>query len=778
MGATYTLDWSDTSVGPTVDYTHANGLVFVDSSIPTGVGATKSLMWGKGSPNDSIYIELPVTLDAAGTVSFYVKTSTESGWDWLQFYVDGSPPASSQWSGTTAWTQVSFSLSSGSHTLKWAFTHDGGATSGSDNVWIALLQVTNMTSVPAVVNTSKTAQVYDFEDGSIPSIITTSTWTNGTDSPITGSRSMRSPATTANNGVYDLVIDTSCLTENGVISYDYKREAEQPDYLAFYVDSTQIYRTPGTGVTTESGSQHRVIAAGASTFTVQYAKDSSVNYLGDAVWIDNLSLPYIVSSGYSASVSLSGSGTLTASVVVAFSASASFSGSGTLTNSEVVAFNASCPLSGSGTLSFSDIVASTTFNIFEGAAPAGITTYDGSSGGVNVGTDFYTTASGWLTQMRYLQGATNGETQWNARQCALWRVDVVGGTSYGYTRVVGPFTMPVPTVENSWVTYDLATPYELTPGQLYRVVIFHPSGGYPATSHYFDGTVDRVHGIVTIPAAANVPLFDMQGTYKYTPYVDDCPDSTYNNTTYYSDVTVTSVNPAGGTDFTASGSLSGSGTLSFSGIVAGGIQSCSLSGSGTLTATATPNPAVTKALTGSGTLTGVDQTPAMNPTGSLAGSGVLSSTINGALYVDATLSGSGTLTGPHTVEVSSSRNLSGSGTLSGVGKPGYSAAINLSGSGTLNTTLTSLDVKVNFTQSSTGTLSLVSAFNITVTKALSGAGTLTSVRSIATSASIALSGEGTFHGAKYQTATLHITGELSPRRWAGDLGPQRWEGSL
>ena len=67
-------------------------------------------------------------------ISFYVKTSTETGYDFLVFYVDGERLG--RWAGETGWTYISFMIPEGTHHLTWSYEKDGGATGGQDCVWV------------------------------------------------------------------------------------------------------------------------------------------------------------------------------------------------------------------------------------------------------------------------------------------------------------------------------------------------------------------------------------------------------------------------------------------------------------------------------------------------------------------------------------------------------------------------------------------------------------------------------------------------------------------
>ena len=67
-------------------------------------------------------------------ISFYIRTSTETGYDFLVFYVDEERMG--RWSGETGWTCVSYMIPQGSHHLSWVYDKDGGATGGQDCVWV------------------------------------------------------------------------------------------------------------------------------------------------------------------------------------------------------------------------------------------------------------------------------------------------------------------------------------------------------------------------------------------------------------------------------------------------------------------------------------------------------------------------------------------------------------------------------------------------------------------------------------------------------------------
>jgi len=329
-GATYNMDWSENSVGPTINY--GSGVKFrLDDSVPAG--ANKSVGWRPVANGTAVGFSLPLTLGAAGTVSFYRRTSSEAGYDFLKFYIDGVVPSGGQWSGETAWGQVSFALAAGSHTLKWEYSKDGSGTSGSDTAWVALLSVTNVTSPPPAVSSTKTAKTYDFEDGAIPGIVSTSTWTNSTNAPISGTRSLRTPAVTAGNGVYNADIAVPSLPENGAVTFALKRDAEPFDQASVLVDGTPDWISLTSASTDSRSFRYIVPASNTSTITVRYAKDGSVNGGADAVWLDNIAIPYQITAaggGGTINSGFTGSGSLSTTLTNYRKISSGFSGAGTL----------------------------------------------------------------------------------------------------------------------------------------------------------------------------------------------------------------------------------------------------------------------------------------------------------------------------------------------------------------------------------------------------------------------------------------------------------------
>ncbi len=88
-------------------------------------------------------------LTTGGDISFWYKVSSESGYDYLRFYVDGVQVV--QWAGEIGWTQYTYALAAGTRTLAWTYYKDSSVNGGSDCVWVDNIIFPASTS-PSVYN--------------------------------------------------------------------------------------------------------------------------------------------------------------------------------------------------------------------------------------------------------------------------------------------------------------------------------------------------------------------------------------------------------------------------------------------------------------------------------------------------------------------------------------------------------------------------------------------------------------------------------------------------
>lgn len=79
-------------------------------------------------------LQFTVNATGLGTISFYRKVYSESGMDYLRFYIDGVQQDS--WSGDEDWELQTYDFALGEHTFKWSYTKDGNVATPPDCGWI------------------------------------------------------------------------------------------------------------------------------------------------------------------------------------------------------------------------------------------------------------------------------------------------------------------------------------------------------------------------------------------------------------------------------------------------------------------------------------------------------------------------------------------------------------------------------------------------------------------------------------------------------------------
>jgi len=89
-----------------------------------------SAMSGDVDDDESSSLVLDVEVVVEGELSFYRKVSSESGWDFLYFFLDDEELGA--WSGESDWSMEVYQIPTGNHTFKWEYIKDGSVSSGSD----------------------------------------------------------------------------------------------------------------------------------------------------------------------------------------------------------------------------------------------------------------------------------------------------------------------------------------------------------------------------------------------------------------------------------------------------------------------------------------------------------------------------------------------------------------------------------------------------------------------------------------------------------------------
>ena len=108
------------------------------STVYEGSAALVSKNPGDGAKSAVAYR----TTFKSGSVSFYIKVSSEHNYDFAKFYIDdvvqvlpsaGTKPGIS---GEVGWTFATFPVSSGKHTLTWIYEKDDSYAGGNNKAWL------------------------------------------------------------------------------------------------------------------------------------------------------------------------------------------------------------------------------------------------------------------------------------------------------------------------------------------------------------------------------------------------------------------------------------------------------------------------------------------------------------------------------------------------------------------------------------------------------------------------------------------------------------------
>ena len=102
---------------------------------------------------------METTVTGPGSLSFWWKVSSESGFDYLEFYINGVLQAG-HISGDVDWQQKSFDFGAGVQTLRWRYSKDGSTSSGQDRGWVDMVTF-QFPSGPATILTQPQSQTVD-----------------------------------------------------------------------------------------------------------------------------------------------------------------------------------------------------------------------------------------------------------------------------------------------------------------------------------------------------------------------------------------------------------------------------------------------------------------------------------------------------------------------------------------------------------------------------------------------------------------------------------------
>ncbi len=221
-----------------------------------------------------------ITLSAPAALTFWLTTSSESGYDFLEVYVDGARRG--QWSGTTPWTQASVGLAAGARTIEFRYVKDSSIDSGSDTVWI------DDVAIGAETNPNT-----GFEGSStLPAGYTTS----GTTGWVVVTSGARSGANAAASGVISHSQTTSMTRtvtapSATTLTFWYRVSSEPSyDFLRVFIDGVQQGQWSGD---VPWAMASYPLAAGTHTVEWRYLKDGSVSTGSDRAWVDDVDFGFV-----------------------------------------------------------------------------------------------------------------------------------------------------------------------------------------------------------------------------------------------------------------------------------------------------------------------------------------------------------------------------------------------------------------------------------------------------------------------------------------------------
>lgn len=233
-----------------------------------GLDAARSKVIGH---SESTSLHTNVT--GPGTLTFWWKVSSETNYDYLRFYVNETEqPEAIAISGSPGWQQVTMTIPSGLHSLRWTYSKDASVSTAMDAGWID-----EVLFVPTLANALDTVNVNWTEDNS---------WFGELNEiSVDGIDDARSSAI-ADSEVTSL---QATIVGPGPLTFWWRVSSEQDyDFLQFYLDDIQQPAAPQISGSVAWQQKSIAIPAGIHTVRWTYSKDSSVSAGDDAAWVDRI----------------------------------------------------------------------------------------------------------------------------------------------------------------------------------------------------------------------------------------------------------------------------------------------------------------------------------------------------------------------------------------------------------------------------------------------------------------------------------------------------------
>jgi len=224
--------------------------------------------------SQSTTIQTSITVGSTQAVKFYWKVSSESGYDYLKFYIDGVEKT--KISGTVNWTQVSYNVAAGTHTLKWSYIKDAYVVSGSDCGWVDKLEITTPPADPIAEAVDYPGLTFILSGNANWFSQTTTTYYGG-DAAQSGDIGNSKTST----------METTISGKTSVKFYWRVSSETNYDYLRFYIDGVEQAKISGS---TSWAQKTYTVTSGSHTLKWSFTKDLFVSSGSDCGWVDLLEL--------------------------------------------------------------------------------------------------------------------------------------------------------------------------------------------------------------------------------------------------------------------------------------------------------------------------------------------------------------------------------------------------------------------------------------------------------------------------------------------------------
>ena len=214
------------------------------------------------------------TVSGSGTVSFFWKVSSEAGYDFLEFFIDGV--LQDQISGLIDWHQMMYTITGpGLHILEWRYMKDYSVSEGDDSGWIDRMEWSGTSQPPSGPLSEALDTSLNFTtDGD-------ANWFSQTVMAFfDGDAAQSGEITDSQDSMIQTTVDGA-----GTLSFYWKVSSEAAyDYLEFYIDGVLQDRI--SGLVDWHQMTYTITNPGLHVLDWRYVRDYSINEGDDSGWLD------------------------------------------------------------------------------------------------------------------------------------------------------------------------------------------------------------------------------------------------------------------------------------------------------------------------------------------------------------------------------------------------------------------------------------------------------------------------------------------------------------